>query len=59
MGGKLSQFGIARCRRSRRRAGLVLLLVTLLVAGCATPSGHSNDNRPGGFYGGIGGGTGW
>ncbi len=43
MGRVLSQFG------------LVSLMIGLLVSACAAPASRSDDNRQGGFYGGIGG----
>ena len=43
-----------------RLVSALLLLACLFVAGCANQSGNSddNDNRFGGFYGGINGGAG-
>jgi hypothetical protein len=40
-----------------RPAGLALaLLACLIVAGCARRDGSADDNRSGGFYGGVSGG---
>jgi hypothetical protein len=55
MGGKLSQFGCAHLR-SRRFAVLALLVIAVLTASCSTPPPRSDDNRQGGFYGGVTGG---
>jgi hypothetical protein len=46
-------------RRAGRRRGIVALslLVCLAAAGCAQRDGTADDNRPGGFYGGVSGGT--
>jgi hypothetical protein len=39
------------------RAGLALLLLACLaVTGCAQRNSNADDNRPGGFYGGVSGG---
>jgi hypothetical protein len=32
-------------------------LLCLLVTGCAQPKSTADDNRPGGFYGGVSGGV--
>jgi hypothetical protein len=39
----------------RRRAALCLVLAALL-AGCVSPDGGTDRDRPGGFYGGVSGG---
>jgi hypothetical protein len=41
-----------------RRLAVLVLLACLAVAGCAGPAKDSdNDNRFGGFYGGVSGGA--
>jgi len=43
---------------SWKTAGLALaLLACLTVAGCAPRDGSPDDNRSGGFYGGVSGGV--
>jgi hypothetical protein len=40
-------------------AALLALLVSLLMAGCADNGAASDNQRRGGFYGGISGGGTW
>ena len=44
---------------ARRRAAVLALLACLSIAGCAQRDrGSDEENRSGGFYGGVFGGTG-
>ncbi len=45
--------GTAIRYRQLRGFALSLLVLTLLLAGCASPSDRSDDRRQGGFYGGV------
>ena len=55
----LTASGEALLRREPgRRIGLVVLIVGPLLAGCATTDSTSEQERRGGFYGGVSGGMG-
>jgi hypothetical protein len=55
MGKRLSE--TVRRAVGRRRAVVLALLACLLIAGCAQQDRSANDeNRSGGFYGGVSGG---
>jgi hypothetical protein len=48
--------GLAMGRRPTARLLALAALLCLLVTGCAQRESGANDNRPGGFYGGVSGG---
>ena len=49
---------LSRRMKPRRLAGLLLaLFACLVVAGCMRQDSKADDNRSGGFYGGVSGGV--
>jgi len=48
--------GWAMGRRPTPRLLAVAVLLCLAVTGCAPRESSADDNRPGGFYGGVSGG---
>ena len=46
----------SRSARRRWNAIALMLLACLVIAGCAQRDSTSDDNRSGGFYGGVSGG---